>query len=162
MIFVILGSQKFKFNRLLQYIDDLIIEDVIDEEVFAQVGYSDYIPKHYHFCKFLEREEFLNKINESTSVISHAGTGAIISALKSKKKCISIPRLLEFEEHVDDHQMEIAKIFSDLGYIFQATNLMELKEGIYLAKENEFQQFTSNNSEYITFLSEQVIEKIKK
>ena len=51
MIFVTTGSQKFQFNRLLQKIDRLIEEGVIQEEVFAQVGESDYRPAHYEYCK---------------------------------------------------------------------------------------------------------------
>lgn len=42
MIFVTLGSQKFQFNRLLQAVDKL----QTDDEIFAQIGYSDYKPKH--------------------------------------------------------------------------------------------------------------------
>ena len=46
MIFVTLGSQKFQFNRLLRKIDDLVEEGVITEEVFAQTGASDYLPRN--------------------------------------------------------------------------------------------------------------------
>lgn len=42
MIFITLGSQKFQFNRLLKALDDLVEEGAIQEEVFAQIGYSDY------------------------------------------------------------------------------------------------------------------------
>ena len=52
MIFVTTGSQKFQFNRLLQKIDLLIEEGMIREEVFAQIGVSDYQPKHYEYCRF--------------------------------------------------------------------------------------------------------------
>ena len=44
MIFVTLGSQKFQFNRLLQAVDNL----KTDEEIFAQIGYSDYKNKNYN------------------------------------------------------------------------------------------------------------------
>ena len=49
MIFVTLGSQKFQFNRLLIEIDKLVDEGKITEEVFAQIGYSDYKPKNYKY-----------------------------------------------------------------------------------------------------------------
>lgn len=49
MIFITLGSQKFQFNRLLQAVDQLIEKSVIEDEVFAQIGYSDYQPKHYAY-----------------------------------------------------------------------------------------------------------------
>ena len=43
MIFITLGSQKFQFNRLLKAVDDLVESKIINEEIFAQIGYSDYI-----------------------------------------------------------------------------------------------------------------------
>ena len=46
MIFITVGSQKFQFNRLLEQIDLLIENKIIKEEVFAQIGSSDYIPKN--------------------------------------------------------------------------------------------------------------------
>lgn len=84
MIFITLGSQKFQFNRLLKSVDELI-EGGLDEEVFAQIGYSNYKPKNYKYKEFLDREEFSEVINCSDIVITHGGTGAIIGAVKKKK-----------------------------------------------------------------------------
>lgn len=93
MIFVTTGSQKFQFNRLLQKIDLLIEEGMIREEVFAQIGVSDYQPKHYEYRRFLDREGFTGKLRECQMVITHGGTGVIIGAVKQGKKVIAVPRL---------------------------------------------------------------------
>lgn len=85
MIFVTTGSQKFQFNRLLQKIDLLIEEGMIREEVFAQIGVSDYQPKHYEYCRFLDREGFTGKLRECRMVITHGGTGVIIGAVNKGK-----------------------------------------------------------------------------
>ena len=45
MIFITLGSQKFQFNRLLKAVDELVAAGKIKDEVFAQIGYSDYKPR---------------------------------------------------------------------------------------------------------------------
>lgn len=58
MIFITLGSQKFQFNRLLKAVDDLVQRKIIKEDVFAQIGYSDYQPQNYSYKKFLDRDEF--------------------------------------------------------------------------------------------------------
>ena len=58
MIFITLGSQKFQFNRLLKAIDKLVEQGKIKEEVFAQIGYSDYQPINYNYKQFLDRDEF--------------------------------------------------------------------------------------------------------
>ena len=58
MIFITLGSQKFQFNRVLIKIDELVEKGLLKEQVFAQIGYSDYKPKFYEYKDFLDREEF--------------------------------------------------------------------------------------------------------
>ena len=104
MIFVTLGSQKFQFNRLLQAIDRIIESGELKGEVFAQTGHSDYVPRHYTYRDFLDREAFANEMSRCDLVITHGGTGAIIGAIKSGKKVIAVPRMAKYGEHVDDHQ----------------------------------------------------------
>ncbi|MFQ9311500.1 MAG: PssE/Cps14G family polysaccharide biosynthesis glycosyltransferase [Paraclostridium sordellii] len=127
MIFVTLGSQKFQFNRLLKEIDRLIEEKKITEEVFVQIGYSDYKPKNYRYKEFLDREEFSEIMSKCDKVITHGGTGAIITAVKNGKKVIAIPRLKEFNEHVDNHQLQIIDEFKKMGYIQAIKDIDELE-----------------------------------
>ena len=49
MILVTTGTQKFPFNRLLKAVDKEIKAGVITEDVFAQIGASDYRPENYKF-----------------------------------------------------------------------------------------------------------------
>ena len=67
MIFIILGSQKFQFNRLVKEVDKLIENGYITEEVYAQIGYSDYEPKNFKFKRFMDRDEF-NQIENAASI----------------------------------------------------------------------------------------------
>ena len=46
MIFVIVGSQKFPFDRLIREVDRLKETGVIADEVVAQIGVSTYEPKY--------------------------------------------------------------------------------------------------------------------
>lgn len=100
MIFVTLGSQKFQFNRLLQKIDELVKEEAIKEEIFAQIGYSDYKPENYQYKDFLNRNEFSEIQSKADVVITHGGTGAIIGAVKKEKKILAVPRLANVMNHV--------------------------------------------------------------
>lgn len=117
MIFITLGSQKFQFNRLLKAIDKLVEQGKIKEEVFAQIGYSDYQPINYNYKQFLDRDEFAAMEGKADIVITHGGTGAIIGAVKKGKKVIAVPRLAKYGEHVDDHQLQLLKEFEDSGKI---------------------------------------------
>ena len=159
MIFVTLGSQKFQFNRLLIEIDRLIEEGKITEKVFAQTGYSDYKPKNYKFNKFLNRDEFNDIMSKCDKVITHGGTGAIIGAVKKGKKEIAIPRLSKYGEHVDDHQLQITKQFSDMNLSRSINKIDELEECLVEIEKLKFNSYVSNNKNILSSL-EDFIEKI--
>ena len=144
MIFITLGSQKFQFNRLLNKIDNLIEKGIIKEEVFAQIGYSDYKPKYYSYNEFLDRNQFAAIMKQCDIVITHGGTGAIITAIKAEKKVIAIPRLKQYAEHVDDHQIQILKEFDDQELIAACYNLDSL-ESVYINLDKMvFKSYISN------------------
>ena len=48
MIFVTVGTHEQQFNRLIEYVDRLNL----DEDVFIQTGYSTYIPKNCRWNDF--------------------------------------------------------------------------------------------------------------
>ena len=91
LIFITLGTQKFPFNRLLEYIDIQVEEKNIEEDVFAQIGNSTYIPQNYKYKRFIDRTEFENLLSDADIIITHAGVGTIISAVNNKKKTIIQP-----------------------------------------------------------------------
>ncbi|MDU6983192.1 MAG: PssE/Cps14G family polysaccharide biosynthesis glycosyltransferase [Terrisporobacter othiniensis] len=154
MIFVTLGSQKFQFNRLLIELDRLIKEGIIKEDIFAQIGYSDYAPKNYTYKKFLDREEFAEIMERSDIVITHGGTGAIIGAVKQSKKVIAVPRLKEYDEHVDNHQKQIVEQFNNMGFIYGLNNVSEIVQAINNIKTFEVKKYESNTKEIITSIDE--------
>lgn len=149
MIFVTVGTQKFQFNRLLQEIDKLIEEKKITEEVFAQIGYSDYNPKNYMYKDFIDRDEYINIMKKCQKVITHGGTGAIVGSVKQEKKVIAIPRLKKFGEHVDDHQIQIVSEFKKLGFIIGVENIRMLDEAISNIDKIDFKKYSSNTNNII-------------
>lgn len=144
MIFITLGSQKFQFNRILKKIDELIEKDIIKEEVFAQIGYSDYRPINYKYEDFLDREKFSKLMESSTLVITHGGTGAIITAVKAGKKVIAVPRLAQYGEHVDDHQLQLLKQFDGMGIILPCYDIEELDKKIIKIEKIKLNPYISN------------------
>lgn len=144
MIFITLGSQKFQFNRILKKIDELIEKDIIKEEVFAQIGYSDYRPINYKYEDFLDREKFSKLMKSSTLVITHGGTGAIITAVKAGKKVIAVPRLSQYGEHVDDHQLQLLKQFDGMGIILPCYDIEELDKKIIEIERIKLNPYISN------------------
>lgn len=158
MIFITLGSQKFQFNRLLKAVDELVEKKIIQDEVFAQIGYSDYEPKNYKFKQFLDRDEFAEITKKSDIVITHGGTGAIIGAVKKGKKVIAVPRRAKYGEHVDDHQLQIVCQFKELDLICECDDCDKLGEALKIVKQKKFKSYKSNTQTIIENI-ERFIEK---
>lgn len=154
MIFITLGSQKFQFNRLLQAVDDLIDRSVIKEDVFAQIGYSNYMPQHYRFKQFLDRDEFTDMESKCDILITHGGTGAIIGAIKKEKKVIAVPRKAKYGEHVDDHQIQLIEQFGTQNLICGLEDCSGLEEALKYIRTHEFNKYQSNTDKIIDSLEE--------
>ena len=149
MIFITVGTQRFQFNRLLKAVDKLIEEKKIEEEVFAQIGYSTYKPKNFEFKEFINGEEYNEILEKAEIVITHGGTGTIIKAVKLSKKVIAVPRLKAFLEHVDDHQIQIINEFSEVGFLEKVEDLNSLGEAIFNIRKRKFKEYVSNTSNII-------------
>lgn len=148
MIFTTLGTQKFQMNRLARKVDDIAVK-FKDEEFFIQLGNSDYIPEHSGYERFLKRDEFDEKVNASRLIISHSGVGSIMSGVMAGKKVIVVPRLAQYGEHVDDHQIDIAEAFSTKSHVIYCKDLDKLEEIIKTAEKYELKPYKSpqNNLE---------------
>lgn len=146
MIFVTLGSQKFPFDRLLRKLDQLIDSGILTEEVVAQTGYSTYEPRNFQAIPFLDRETFADYMQKTDMVITHAGTGAIIGGVKAGKKVIAVPRLPQYGEHVDDHQLQIVSQFGEMGLIQPCYEVEALEVAIGTARETQYLPYVSNTA----------------
>ena len=114
MIFVTLGTQRFQFDRVLKKLDELVEQGKLkSSELEVQCVYSEYIPKHFKTFKLKPQEEIDKITDEAEVIITHSGTGSIINSLKKQKRLIIIPRIKEYGEHVDSHQLELAEVFSE-------------------------------------------------
>jgi len=144
MIFVVLGSQKFPFDRLVKAMDELVAQGVITDEVFAQRGASTYVPQHYPSEAFLDAAVFDEYMQNADIVLTHGGTGAIIKAVKMGKKVIVVPRLAQFGEHVDDHQLQIMTMFAELNLALPCEDLKQLPQAIEQVRSTTFVTYQSN------------------
>lgn len=152
MIFVTVGSQKFQFDRLIKAVDELVRSGAINDTVFAQTGACECEPQFVDHESFLDREVFQEKMARADLVITHAGTGAIIGALKAGKRVIAVPRLCEYGEHVDDHQYEIVQRFADMGFIEPCLEISDLASAYGRAKERTYRTYESNTQRFLSDL----------
>lgn len=149
MVFVTLGTQDKEFPRLLKEVEKLIDKGIINEEVVAQVGSTNYSSDKIKVVDYLSRNEVLNYIKNSKFVITHGGVGTIIDSINLGKKVIAVPRLKKYKEHVNDHQLEIVNEFSKLGFILNGSNL---EQAIYKLDSFIPKKYKSNNSNFVELI----------
>lgn len=126
MIYVTLGTQKFQFDRILKKLDQLIEDNCIEDELVVQCIYHTYNPKNFEIFKLKPIEEVEEILKKSKLVITHAGTGSLVQCIKFKKHTVVVPRLVDFGEHVDNHQTEIAQVFQVKGNATVITEIDDL------------------------------------
>lgn len=143
MIFVAVGTQKFQFNRLLKAVDDLVEQGQLTDEVFAQTGHSDYLPRNYASQDFLSKDDFQSCINRCSLLITHSGVATIVAGLKQNKPVVVMPRLARYGEHVDDHQLQIAKSFANQNLLFSCRDSDMLAEYVNRAGNHPFAKYVS-------------------
>jgi len=125
MIFVTVGT-LFSFDRLINAVDDAVGRGLIDEEVFAQIGPCQTKPRHLNYVEMLDKKSYDEMIGNASGLISHAGIGSITLALRFNKPLLVMPRMKRYNEHVNDHQVDTARRFEQLGHILVAYEAQEL------------------------------------
>jgi UDP-N-acetylglucosamine transferase subunit ALG13 len=99
----------------------------IPAEIVIQRGYSRYLPRNTKHFDFVSMESAIEYVRRSRLVVSHAGIGTIILCKKYGTPILILPRRKGYGEHMNDHQLEIAK----------AMEKREV-ENIYVAYEEDY------------------------
>lgn len=159
MIFITTGSRSFQFNRLLEAVDKAIENGFITDEVFAQIGSSNYKTKHYKSVEFLNHEEFNERMHNCDVVLTHGGTGVIVNAVKMGKRVVAVPRLVKYQEVVDDHQIELVQAFEKLGMVTACYDCNEIDKAIEEAKDKEVKPYISNTQAIINSIDAMICGK---
>lgn len=153
MIFLTVGTQ-FPFDRLVKTVDEAIGLIPFHEEIFGQIGDSSYQPRNFEAVASLEKHQFDERIRQASGIISHAGVGSIMVAFDNVKPLLVMPRFRRYGEAVNDHQVDIARKFEQLGYLLAAYRVEELLE-----KMNALESFVPRKRETN---AEAVLEQISK
>ncbi len=113
MIFVTVGTQ-LPFDRLVRQVDEWAAARQRDD-VFAQIGPTQWQPRHIRWVRELPPAEFQANFEQADAIVAHAGMGTIISAMEFAKPLIVMPRLARYREQRNDHQLATARSFGSLS-----------------------------------------------
>lgn len=115
MIFATVGTHKQGFERMVQAFDLLARENEFDEELIIQYGTSGYVPQHATAFQWATSQRMDQLTQSARILVTHAAAGAIILGLQAQKPLVVIPRRKQFEEHMDDHQLQLANALEQSG-----------------------------------------------
>ncbi|BAU13984.1 glucosyltransferase [Leptolyngbya sp. NIES-3755] len=115
MIFVTVGTEQYAFNRLMCWISILMQHGLIQEQVIVQYGTSKRLPTNVIAHKTVPLDRFSQLVQQARLVISHCGEGSLFMLEEIGTPYILVPRSVRFQEHVDDHQVELAIALSSIG-----------------------------------------------
>ncbi|WP_160197511.1 glycosyltransferase [Senegalia massiliensis] len=122
MILVLCGTQKQQFSRIIEMAELLY---KFDNEIIVQNGHTKYESNKVRLLDFISSEKLENYYEKADIILTHGGTGSIMTGIRNRKPVIAVPRLEKFHEHVDDHQTEIVHKLSELGYIISCNSLIK-------------------------------------
>jgi UDP-N-acetylglucosamine transferase subunit ALG13 len=113
MIFVTVGTNEARFDRLL----DAVARLPLDEELVVQHGPSSVQPPNATLFDYLPFPGVVEYVRRARVVVTHAGVGSIMVALANGKRPVAVPRLRAYGEAVDDHQQAFGRRFAAAGLV---------------------------------------------
>ena len=133
MILLTVGT-LFPFDRLVRAVDEAVAAGIVKQQVFAQIGTTNYVPKNMEYVEVLDKQSFNKKVADAEYLISHAGIGSITIALEHNKPLLVMPRMKRYKEHVNDHQVGTARKYEKSGHLLVAYNIEDLPDCIHKLK----------------------------
>jgi UDP-N-acetylglucosamine transferase subunit ALG13 len=113
-VVVTLGTQGYGFPRLLARLVQIIPASA---EVLWQVGETRIPAMPAGARRQVPFAEMQQAMREADVVVTHAGVGSALTALRAGQRAIYVPRRRRYGEHVDDHQVEMARELDRRGLV---------------------------------------------
>ncbi|MEH0938280.1 glycosyltransferase [Micromonospora psammae] len=114
-IVVALGThERFGFPRLLARLVAVLPPTA---EILWQVGSTEIPRMPPGARRQVPYAEMQQAMREADVVVTHAGVGSALAAMRAGRRAIYVPRRSGHGEHVDDHQVEMARELDRRGLV---------------------------------------------
>ena len=117
------------FDRLVLAMDAWAQEHP-EVHVFAQIGETPLCPLNMEYQTMISPSEYRDHFVASDVVVSHVGTGTIISALECNKPLVMVPRRPDLNEVSSNHQVATAKWLENSPGVYIVYSENELAKAI--------------------------------
>lgn len=153
MIFVTVGTHKF--DALVKKVDQLVLEakesDAFSQEIVFQIGSGEYEPKSGPFFRY--KPGLAEDLEKASLVITHGGTGSVLSMTKLGKPFVAIVN----DDLADNHQKEFLEAITNRAPItwFESPSRVTTLSELLTAKAVSFEDlnFGSLTQDLNDFLS---------
>jgi UDP-N-acetylglucosamine transferase subunit ALG13 len=135
VVFVVLGTWAMPFARPLREIERAAAAGLLTQPIIVQSGCTTYTSPHLQVVPYFSADEMDRMYERATLVVCQAGVGSIMLGLRKHKTIISIARRVGYDEHIDDHQLEILEVFSKLGSVLPWKGEGDLPEVLERARD---------------------------
>lgn len=133
MIFVTAGTLHYPLERFLRAAGEL----PGDEEVVVQCSAPWQAPARVRLLRDLPYDELVAYMREARVVVSHAGVGSVLTALRIGRRPVVVPRLERYGEAVDDHQLSFGRKLAELGLVVLVEDPAELAAAVAVAPPDD-------------------------
>jgi UDP-N-acetylglucosamine transferase subunit ALG13 len=143
------------FDRLTGAVVDLVGKGVIKEEVVLQTGTGSRVAADVDGVRAVPTLDFAEMkaiLRDADLVITHGGSGSLITALREGCRVVAMPRQFAKGEIYDNHQTEITTAFAERGLIEVALEAEDLGPAIERARAREPAMATTDPSALIAWL----------
>jgi UDP-N-acetylglucosamine transferase subunit ALG13 len=134
LIFVTVGTHHQPFTRMLE-----AITAIADRDLIVQYG-PGAPPAGVERAKaFMPFDEMLDCYRQAEQVITHAGVGSILCAIRAGHTPLVVPRRHSLGEHVDDHQAELSRALEERGSVvvaWETERLAQLLDSLPPRRQN--------------------------
>ncbi len=125
-LFVIVGTDYHRFDRLVWWIDEWLEGDPGVGSVLVQHGTSGPSERADSIIDYLRRSELAQEFRDASVVVCQGGPATILQCRANGIVPIVVPREERFDEHVNDHQVDFCERLAGHGDIDLARTKDEL------------------------------------
>jgi beta-1,4-N-acetylglucosaminyltransferase len=129
VIFATVGSHPtYRFDRFLR-----ALEALPNDELIVQHGPGQAPANARRAVPWMTFAEIVEQMEGADRVVSHAGAGTILCAVRAGQTPVVFPRLQRYDETVDDHQLELARRLAEDGRLILVEDESELAAAVAAA-----------------------------
>jgi UDP-N-acetylglucosamine transferase subunit ALG13 len=133
VIFATVGSHpSFRFERLLR-----ALESIGDEELTVQYGPGEPPVNAARASRWMSFADVIKQMELASHVVSHAGVGTILCAVRAGHVPVVLPRLRSFGETVDDHQLELGQALARTDHVVLLEDAADLAAAVARAPSRQ-------------------------